>query len=195
MKQQACEETQRHQSMDRMAGLLETHVAREEVQWLGMKEWLEDREAWWDKRYRDNVLWGTGITDMTSNVLGKARVGEAALARKARNEERDETARQKCGGLEASQQAGATQEGEPVKCQLQQQLQPKPKQQLKQQPELQHQPKPVPTPTLARRWATVQPQTQSQKMPAGHSPALMAGSSMAERTLLFWRDECIPLPN
>jgi len=80
MRQQACEVTQLHLPIVRMARKLEAHAAGEEAQWLGMKEWLEDGVTKCDERHRDNILWGMGITDMTSNVLAKVRDGEAAPA-------------------------------------------------------------------------------------------------------------------
>jgi hypothetical protein len=47
VRQHVCEVTQLHQMIDRMARMLEEHAAREEAQWLGMKEWLEDSETKW----------------------------------------------------------------------------------------------------------------------------------------------------
>jgi len=134
---------------------------------------------------------------MTAEVLAKAEVPEAAPAEEARKKWRDEPARQGVGGLEASPYAGATQDGEPEKCQLQQQPKPKPKLQLTLQPELWHEckPKPKATPIPARRWETVQPWTQSQKSPASPGPARMTGFSMAERRLILTRDESMPPPN
>jgi hypothetical protein len=58
-----------------------------------VKECLEDSETKWDECHKDNVRWWTGITDMTAEVLAKARVREAASAQEVRMEERDETAR------------------------------------------------------------------------------------------------------
>jgi len=155
VRQQACEATQLHQTIDRMARMLEAQAARDEAQWLGMREWLQDRETKWDERHKDNVLWGTGIADMTAEVLAKARVWEVAPAQEVRKEGRDETAMQDRGGLGASQHAGATPDGEPEKRQLlQQQQNPKPKLQLTLQPEPRHkpEPKPKPTPVPGKRW-------------------------------------------
>ena len=197
VRQQAREVIQLHQTIDWMARMLEAHAVREEAQWLGMREWLEDREMKWDQRHKDDVLWGMGIADMTVEVLAKGGVCVVAPAQNARKEGRDETARQDGGGLEASQHAGATQDGEPEKCQLpQQQQKPKPKLQLTLQPEPRHEPKPEPKPTPIpiRRWETVQPQTHSQKVPPGPSRALMTGSSMAQRRLILRRDESVPPP-
>jgi len=156
MSQQARELWQLHQTINRMARMLEAHAVREEMQRLGMKEWLEDRETQWDERQYNNVIWGMGITDITTKVPAKAGVGKAPPAQEARKQERDETARHESGRLEATQHADATQDGEPEKRQLQQQPKPKPKLLFKQQPELQHEPKPKPEPTLARGWETVQ---------------------------------------
>jgi hypothetical protein len=86
-----------------------------------MKHGLEDRELKWDGRHKDNILCGTGIMQMTAKVLARATVAKAAPAQKARNEECNETAMQEARGLVASQRAGTTQDGEPEKCQLQQQ--------------------------------------------------------------------------
>ena len=64
--------------------MLEAHQAREDVQWLAMKEWLEDRETKWDEHHKDDVQWGMGIAAMTAEVLEKGRVWEAAPAQGAR---------------------------------------------------------------------------------------------------------------
>jgi hypothetical protein len=37
-----------------------------------MKHYLEDREMKWDHHYRENILLGTGIVDMTEKVLAPA---------------------------------------------------------------------------------------------------------------------------
>jgi len=103
----AREVTQLHKTIYKMARILEEHAAWEAVQLCGMKEWLEDTETRWDDRHRDNVLWGTGIVEMTVNVLATARVGEGAPTQHAGREERDGTARQDGEGLGASQDAGA----------------------------------------------------------------------------------------
>jgi len=133
VRQQAREVTQLPQTINRMARLLEAHAAREEAQWRGMKEWLEDRETKWDDRHRDNVLRGAGISDMTAKVMASARAGDAAPTQKARKEERDETARQDGEGQGATQHDGAVQGGKPEKRQLQQQPKPKPRLLLKQE--------------------------------------------------------------
>jgi len=112
LRQQAREVTQLRQNMGRMSRRLEAHSAHEEAQWVGMNEWLEDREMNWDECHKDNVLWGTGIADMTTEELAKARVCEVAPAQEARQDGRDETARQDGGGLETSQHAGAMPDGE-----------------------------------------------------------------------------------
>jgi len=80
MRQQEHEVTQLHQTIDRMARMLAAPAAREEVPWLGIKAWLENRETMRDECHKDNVLWGTGIPHMTAEVLAKARVREAAPA-------------------------------------------------------------------------------------------------------------------
>jgi len=129
--------------------MLKSHAACEAVQWLCMKEWVEDRETKCDDRHKDNVLWGMDIADMTLEKVAKARVGEVAPAQEARNDRRDKTARQEGGGVAVSQHAGPTQDGGPQKCQLQQQPKPKLKLQCTMQRPLRHEPKPKPTPTSA----------------------------------------------
>jgi len=114
---------------------------------------------------------GDGHHGIDRERAGEAKVGEVALAREARTEERDETATQEGSGLEASQHAGTTQDGEPEKRQLQQRPKLKPRVQRKEQPEPQHKPKRKPTPFSPRRWETVQPRTQSPKAPASLGPA------------------------
>ena len=197
VRQQARDLTQLHQTIDSMMRMLEAHTAREEAQWCGMKAWLEDRETKWDNRHRDNVLWGAGIADITTKVLGKARVREPVLTQEGGKDERNETARPDSGGPGASQHASAVQGGEPEKRRLQQQTKPKPKLQLKQQPkqQQQHEPRPKPTPAPARRWETVQPCTQSQRAPTRPGPTLTFGSSKAERRQIPRRDEGVPLPS
>jgi len=114
-------------------------------------------------------------------------------------EERDENPRQDGGGLEASQHAGATKDGETEKCQLLQQQKepkPKPKLHLTVQPSPRHEPKHKPklTPIPARRSETVKLRKQSQKAPPSPAPALLTGSSMEERRLILRRDERVPPP-
>ena len=123
MRQQACDVTQLHPMIDMMATMLEAHAVCEELQSLGMRDWLEDRETKWHERHKYNVLWGTGISDMMAEVLANARLCEAARAQEARRDGTDETARQDGGGIEASQHVGATQDGEPEKRHLLQQRQ------------------------------------------------------------------------
>ena len=134
----------------------------------------------WDDRHKINILWGTGMTDMTLDMLAKATVCDAALTQNARMEVKEETARHDNGGLEASQHTATTHDGEPQMRQLQQPPKQKPKLQPRWQPEPQHEPKAKQTPTLARSWETVQPQTQCQEEPTGRVPAAMAGSNIAE---------------
>lgn len=162
--------TQLHQIIDWIARLLEVHTALEETPWLGITEWMENRETKWDNSQKDNIVWGTGIADITTKILAEARVGTDARAQDTRMEERDKTVRQDGGCLEASQHAGAMQSGEAEKRHLQQQPKPKHKLQLKQQSVQQHEPNLNPALTLAGRWATVQPQKQSQQGPATPGP-------------------------
>jgi hypothetical protein len=96
---------------------------------------------------------------MTAEVLAKAMVRDVAPAQTATKEVRDKSARHDEGSLETSGHAGATQQGEPGKCQPRQEPQPKPNLQLTLQPAPRHDPKsePKPPPIAARRWETVQP--------------------------------------
>jgi hypothetical protein len=54
------------------------------MQWLGMKEWLKNSQEKWENGHREMIVWGTGITDMTRKVLGKAKLGDVALAQEPR---------------------------------------------------------------------------------------------------------------
>jgi hypothetical protein len=54
VRQQAREATQLHQTIDRMVRMLEAHAAREEAEWIGFKEWLEDKEMKWDRRHKED---------------------------------------------------------------------------------------------------------------------------------------------
>jgi hypothetical protein len=170
MRQQACEVAQLHQTIDRMARVIEAQMASDETQRLGMRQWLEERERKWNARHKNEVMWGECITVLTLMVQAKPKVGETAPDRDARGKGKHVTARQVSGGLEASQHEDTTQIGEPEKRQLQQQ--PEPKLQPRQQPKPRHELEPMPAPMLARRWETVPPGSQSQKVPAGTTPAL-----------------------
>jgi len=130
--------------------MLEAHAVCDQMQCLDMNEWVEDWEANWDVRLKNEVLWRTSIAEMTMEVMINTWVLKATPAQEARTGDRTKNAWQDGGGIAASLHTGATQVGEPEKCQLHQQPQPKAKLQLKQQPALQHQPKPKPTPTPAR---------------------------------------------
>jgi len=195
VREQECEVTQLHETIDRMARMLQAHMMRKEAQLRGMKEWLADRETKWDDLHRDNVQWGAAIAHMSAMVLAIARAGGAAPTQEARQEDRDKTAKQDSEGLGASQHEEAVQGGEPEQRQLQQQQKHKPRLLLKQQSEQRHKPKSKATPTQARRWDTVQPGTQSQRAPTGPSPATTYGSSMAERRLFSRTEEGVPRPN
>jgi len=97
MRQQARKVAQLHQTVDKMVRMLEAHAVCEETQRLGTKEWLEDRERKRDAHLKDNLLWGTGITDMTAKILTATRPGK--------REPESETE----SGLQASQHADTTQ--------------------------------------------------------------------------------------
>jgi hypothetical protein len=127
VRQQACEVTVLHQTINIMTKMLNVHTAREAAQGRGMDEWLADQGTKWDEHSKDKVLWETGMAGMIVYVLCKSSVQDAALANAARKEGRDETARQDGDGLETSQHAGAMQDGEPENCLPQQQSKCKPK--------------------------------------------------------------------
>jgi hypothetical protein len=56
VRQQALEVTQLHQTIDRMARMLEAHTVWEEVQWCRVNESLEDRETKLDDCHWENIL-------------------------------------------------------------------------------------------------------------------------------------------
>jgi len=58
VRQQEGKVYQLHQTIDMMARMRIVHVLHNEVQWLGMKECLDDRKTKWDDPERGNVLWG-----------------------------------------------------------------------------------------------------------------------------------------
>jgi len=188
-RQQAQKLTQLHRTVGHLANLLEPQAARKETQWRGMTTWMQEREQKWDTGQEDDKLWGAGTTNMIAKVMKVVAPGQ-----EAREKERDKTASMDSGGLEASQHADTTQEGEPEKRQQLQQ-QPKPRLQVKLQPNPQHEPKPKSAPTPDRPWETVPPLAQSQRAPAGPGPAPTAGWILAERRLPLRRDESVPLPN
>lgn len=95
--------------------MLEAHMTHQEMQQLGIKNSLEDREKKCNDRHKDNILWMAGILDMTLKAQAKARVDKTPQALKGRKKHIDETARQDSGGLTALQPASATQDGEPDK--------------------------------------------------------------------------------
>jgi hypothetical protein len=80
VRQLALEVTHLHKTIDWMARMLEAHAAGDKAQWLGFEGWLEVSEMMWDEHHKDNVLWGTHITDITAEVLAEAKVCGAALA-------------------------------------------------------------------------------------------------------------------
>jgi len=191
IRQQEQELTQLHQTLGHLANLWEVRAACEEAQWQGMMAWMQERLQKWDARHENDNLWGAGIT----NTIAKFMKG-VAPGQEVRKKEREMTARMDCGGLEASQHADTMREEGPQKCQQLQQ-QPKSKLQLKLQPKLQPTPKHRSSPTHARWWETVPLRTKSRRAPIGPrpGPAPTAGSSMAERCLIFRRDKSVPLSN
>jgi hypothetical protein len=79
-----------------MARMLEAHVACEDIQWLGIRKWMEDRERKWDDCHKDDILWRTGISDMAAIIQAGVCGGER------------EPAAESC--LEGSKHAGTTQQ-------------------------------------------------------------------------------------
>jgi len=127
MRQQAREVAQLHQTVDKMARLVEANAVCEETQWLGMRKRMQDRERKWDARHRDDGLWGTGISVMATKILAGAG---------ARAGEREAEAG---SGLQASKHADTTQRKRTQALERQRrQAEPRPEQQQKQ-------PKPTPT--------------------------------------------------
>jgi hypothetical protein len=55
-----------------MAKILEAHVASEEMQWLGMRKWMEDRKRKWDAQHKDDLQCRTGILDVAMKILAGA---------------------------------------------------------------------------------------------------------------------------
>jgi hypothetical protein len=139
-----------------MARVLEVHMVQDKTQWLSLEESMEVRETKQDVRHKDNVLWGTGIMEMTAEMLAKTRVGEAVLPQD--------------GNLEKPQLLHQPKNN------------PNHKQQLTQQPEPQYKPKPKPTLTPATQWETVKPHTESIMVPTGPGPGPtpITGWSMVE---------------
>jgi len=92
--------TQLHQTIKRIAKMFDEYMARNEMQWLSMEVWLEDREKKWDDRNKDYTQWGMGIVDMNEEVLARATVREAAMAQRVRKEGKDKNASLDAGSLE-----------------------------------------------------------------------------------------------
>jgi hypothetical protein len=95
MRQRRQEVAQLHLTVDKNARMQDAHMACEETQWLSMRKWMEDRERKWDAHPKDDVLWGTGISDMAMKILNGAQSGKRE--REAKN------------SLHASKHAGTTQ--------------------------------------------------------------------------------------
>jgi len=140
-QQQARELAQLHQTIAKMANMLEMHTALQEVLCRGMKTWLEEKEEMWDAYHQHDVLWGKDITEMVAKVV-------AATERDQREKMQLDT---EGGGLEASIHAGLMQTGGPKKPEEHQELQsgrpvksmPVPKPKVKANPD------PIPTPNPA----------------------------------------------
>jgi len=152
---------------------------------------MQERERKWDTRHEDDKLWGAGVTIMIAKAMK-----EVVLGLEVREKGKEKIAMMDGWGLEASHLADTMLEkGQEMRQQLPQQ--PKPKLQLKLQPTPKPAPEPKPARTPARGWETVTPRAQSQREPVGPGPGpfTIARSTMAERPLIFRRDESAPLSN
>jgi hypothetical protein len=56
VRQQAQELAQLHRTTRQITNLLEAHAACEEVQWSGVKAWIDEREGKWEFGLEENVL-------------------------------------------------------------------------------------------------------------------------------------------
>jgi len=56
--------------------MLEAQRVCKEKQWLGMKELLQKRERKWNAHTKDDILYGTGISDIARKILLRMRAGE-----------------------------------------------------------------------------------------------------------------------
>jgi hypothetical protein len=68
-QQEGCELAQLHRNIAKIGNMLETHTAQQEVQWRGIKVWLEEKEKMWDAYYHNDLLWGEGIRGMVARVV------------------------------------------------------------------------------------------------------------------------------
>jgi len=59
-----------------MANKLDAQIALEEALWQGMNTWVENREEKLDVYDKDDLQWGTGITDMFTTVLTTKEGGQ-----------------------------------------------------------------------------------------------------------------------
>ena len=195
IRQQAQELMHLHLTVGHLANLWEVRAPCEEEQWQGIIMWMQEWEQRWVAIHEDDKLWGAGIKNMIAMVMSGV-----AACQEGSGKETEMTARTDGGGLEASLHAATTRDkGQEKRQHLQQQ--PKPKPQLKLQPNPQPTPKPKSAHTPARQWETVPPRAKSQRAPIGPGrgpgpgPALTAGSSMAERCLISWRDKSVLFSN
>jgi hypothetical protein len=158
IRQQAQELTKLHRTVGHLANLVEARAAHEVAQRLSMMTWMQEREQKLDIRYKDDKVWGAGMTHMIAKIIEGVAQGKEEIER-----EREATLRTDGGGLEASQHADTTREVGPEERQQPQQQQPKPKPKLQPVPKL----KSTPTPKPTRRWETVPPRVKSQRAPVG----------------------------
>jgi hypothetical protein len=68
-QQQARELAELHRTIAKMANMLETQTALQEMQWRLMKIWSEEKAEKRDAYHEDDVLRGTGIIDMVNRVV------------------------------------------------------------------------------------------------------------------------------
>ncbi|KAF8538259.1 hypothetical protein BDD12DRAFT_885699 [Trichophaea hybrida] len=73
VRQQAQELAQLHRTARQLTNLLEAHAAREEVQWAGVKAWMEEREEKWEFRHEESVLLAAGISNMVAEITNEKR--------------------------------------------------------------------------------------------------------------------------
>ena len=210
-QQEAHELAQLHQKIAKIGNKLETLNAQQEVQWRGMKVWLEEKEKKWDAYHQNNLLWGEGIMGMVAR----------AVAATDRVETENRKADRKGVGLKPSIHTNLIQTGGPQMLEERQPLQhgrqlksmpmtkpkrnPSPKPNPPPAPTLRPVPTPTPTATSTPTGATPSaptPTTQletvpprNQQKPASPAPSLRSGSIMADRCLMLKRDESVPLPN
>jgi hypothetical protein len=56
VRQQVCDVTELHQTLNWIDRMLEAHAVHKQVQCLGIKEWVEDWQTKWNDHNNDNVI-------------------------------------------------------------------------------------------------------------------------------------------